>query len=119
MLHDCINLLSALQFQEENLQLQIEIDEQEAQERVYQQYEEYEQLTGFPHPSPGSHHQVSELLQDQRISSSPPVSQVNAPLDQHVTVRRQVTILDSVNAVPHAVSSAPSSAPTGEANWER
>ena len=107
-----------LQFQEENLQLQIEIDEQEAQERVYQQYEEYEQLTGFPHPSPGSH-QVSELLQDLRTSSSPPVSEVNAPLDQHVTVRRQVTILDSVNAVPQAVSLAPSSAPTGEANWER
>ena len=114
-----------LEFQEESLQLQTEIDEQEAQERVYQQLEEYEQLTGLPRPSPGSQqiNQVSEMFQQLHIDKNSAASQVNAPLDQHVTVRRkQVTILDSVNAVSQstpAVSSAQSSAPTGEANWEQ
>ena len=108
--------------QEESLQLLTKIDKQETQESVCQQFKENEQLTSLSSPSSSFQqvNQVNEMFQQLYIANSPAASQVNAPLDQHVSVQRnQVTILDSVNVVSQAVSSAPSSTPNGEANWEQ
>ena len=41
-----------LELDSKELNLQIDIDAQTAEERVYQQQLEYEQLTGFPTPNP-------------------------------------------------------------------
>ena len=117
-----VNSLERKTLQEESLQLQTKIDKQETQESVCQRFQENEQLTSLSRPSPSSQqvNQVSEMFQQLYIAKSPAASQVNALLDRHVTVQRnQVTTLDSVNAVSQEVSSAPSSTPNGEANWEQ
>ena len=116
-----VNTVQQKTLKGKRLQLQAELDEQQTHERVCHHYEEYE-LAGFQHTSPGSQqvNQISEMFQQLYIAKSPSASQVNVPLDQHVAVQRnQVTTRDSVNAVSQAVSSALSSTPNGEANWER
>ena len=117
-----VNSLERKTLQKKSLQLLTKIDKQETQESVCQQFKENEQLTSLSSPSSSFQqvNQVSEMFQQLYIAQSPAASQVNAPFDQHVTVHRnQVTTLDSVNAVAHAVSSVPSSTPNKEANWEQ
>ena len=82
-----------LELQSENLQLQTDIEQQEAQERVYQEYEE---LTGlqFPTPETRRNTQVSEP-QSQIHVDTQSVHDASAPTN--VTTRRDnVVILDDV-----------------------
>ena len=117
-----VNSLERKTLQKKSLQLLTKIDKQETQESVCQQFKENEQLTSLSSPSSSFQqvNQVNEMFQQLYIAKSPAASQVNAPLDQHVSVQRnQVTMLDSVNVVSQAVSSAPSSTPNRKANWEQ
>ena len=93
-----------LELDSKELNLQIDIDAQSAEERVYQQQLEYEQLTGFPTPNP---HSVRDPL-------SLPASQVlqpftKPPIDQHVTIRRKTISRDNIGPLSFDNDNAQSS----------
>ena len=109
-----------LELQSENLQLQTDIEQQEAQERVYQEYEE---LTGlqFPTPETRRNTQVSEP-QSQIHVDTQSVHDASAPTN--VTMRQKnVVILDDViDSGKHSAGvdrHVSSSASTGEASREQ
>ena len=78
-----------LELQSENLQLQTDIEQQEAQERVYQEYKE---LTGlqFPTPETRRNTQVSDP-QSQTDVDTKSVHDASAPT--HVTMRQKNTVI--------------------------
>ena len=80
-----------LELDSKELNLQIDIDAQSAEERVYQQQLEYEQLTGFPTPNP---HLVRDPLSLPAAHVSPSLPKF--PSDQFVTERRKTTGKDNI-----------------------
>ena len=105
-----------LEIELENLQRQTDIEVEEAQEKVYAQYEQYEHLTG-----------LSFLTTDTQRNTQVSVSQAHeddAPVNAQITVRRKhVMISDDVTDWRTQRKCrqlhVPSILPIGEASWEQ
>ena len=111
-----------LALQSEALQLQTDIEEQEALEQVYQHHQELTDRQ-FHTPKPRRIAQVSEA-QSQIHVDNEPVHDANAPTATNVSMRqKQVTIFeDVIDSGQHSArvdSHVSSSASTGEANREQ
>ena len=93
-----------LELDSKELNLQIDIDAQSAEERVYQQQLKYEQLTGFPTPNP---HSVRDPLSLPESHVLQPFTK--PPIDQHVTIRRKTISKDNIGPLSFDNDYAPSS----------